>query len=43
MHTDRKSKCKNECIEMFLFEKIEMFDKLNKKMSIVVIGDKYGL
>jgi hypothetical protein len=43
MHADEKPKCKNEWIEMFLFEKIKMFDKLNKEMSIVVIRHKYGL
>jgi len=28
---------------MFMFEKIEMLDKLDKEMSIVMIRHKYGL
>jgi hypothetical protein len=43
MNADENLKCKNEWKEMFLFEKIEKLDKVDKEMSIVVIRHKYGL
>ena len=43
MNADENPKCKNEQKEMFLFEKIEMLDKLDKEMNIVMTRHKYGL
>jgi len=42
MNAAENPKCKNEWKEMFLFEKTEMLDKLDKEMNIVVIRHKYG-